>query len=88
MPEGFAQEVLMHNSKAVHRAYAKRADEDSIFGGLLEEVRRRGGAVSGSLGISLHEKSIIVNIVGNANGLFYDIGEYLRVNQGDRRCFI
>jgi hypothetical protein len=24
-PEGFAQEALGHNSKAVHRAYAKRA---------------------------------------------------------------
>ena len=25
MPERFAQEALGHNSKAVHRAYAKRA---------------------------------------------------------------
>jgi hypothetical protein len=25
MPERFAQETLGHNSKAVHRAYAKRA---------------------------------------------------------------
>ena len=25
MPEGFAQEALGHNSKAVHRAYAKMA---------------------------------------------------------------
>jgi hypothetical protein len=35
MPERFAQEALGHNSKAVHRAYAKRAiDENSVSRGL------------------------------------------------------
>ena len=33
-PERFAQEALGHNSKAVHRAYAKRVDETSIAGGI------------------------------------------------------
>ena len=45
MPERFAQEALGHNSKAVHKAYAKKSvDKNSVIAGL----RRTGIASSES----------------------------------------
>ena len=41
MPERFAQEALGHNSKAVHRAYAKRA---LVKVPSLEECKAKGAA--------------------------------------------
>jgi len=45
-PERFAQEALGHNSKAVHRAYAKRALMENTIAGRLREEAGRGGVVS------------------------------------------
>ena len=46
MPERFAQAALGHNSKAIHRAYAKKA---AIIAPSLEDYERKAASLTRAL---------------------------------------